>query len=138
MLHHYANLYFNARNPMLYAVINRLGVEVCVLKVSTLVLNLSGVVLTDQNAASNYVRFLGIHQWPVIVWDDVFATHWNVDDPLRKEQLKKRKCAEALVPHRVPPQYIEAISVRNVANRDTLAGAGCGLPIRVDAPLFFD
>ena len=61
MLHQYANLYFHARNPMLY----KRAIEaesLCVLQVSHMVISLPNVVLTDQNAASKYVRFLGANQ----------------------------------------------------------------------------
>jgi len=56
-LHDYANLYVCARNPMLY---KRQGqhADLCVLQVSTDVLDLLGVVVTDANASSDYVRFL--------------------------------------------------------------------------------
>jgi hypothetical protein len=53
-LHQYANLYFHARNPMLSV---RRHEDVCVLRVSTAVLQMQGTVITDQNAASKYVRF---------------------------------------------------------------------------------
>lgn len=50
-LHQYANLYFHARNPMLY---KRKGEcdNLCVLQVSIDVLKLDGVVLSDSNASS--------------------------------------------------------------------------------------
>lgn len=55
-LHDYVNLYICARNPMLY---KRQGqhLELCVLQVSTDVLDLPGVVVTDANASSDYTRF---------------------------------------------------------------------------------
>jgi hypothetical protein len=37
--------------------------DLCVLRVSTRVLDLAGVVISDQNAASGYVRFLDPRQW---------------------------------------------------------------------------
>jgi hypothetical protein len=49
------NLYFHARNPMMF---KRRGEALCVLRVSTDVLQINGTVITDQNAASDYVRFL--------------------------------------------------------------------------------
>jgi len=55
-LHQYANLYFHARNPMLFKRLNEAGM-LCVLRVSTEVLALPGAVISDQNAASDYVRF---------------------------------------------------------------------------------
>src|SRR3954468_8285242 len=56
-LHQYANLYFHARNPMMY---KRKGeaASLCILRVSTRVIAIEGAVISDQNAASDYVRFL--------------------------------------------------------------------------------
>src|SRR5689334_19619992 len=55
-LHHYANLYFCPRNPML---LKRSGIheQLCVLRVRDDVIDLAGVVITDGNAASKYSRF---------------------------------------------------------------------------------
>ena len=56
-LHEYANLYLCARNPMLYKRRESHG-TLCVLRVSTDVLDLPGVVLTGGNAASDYTAFM--------------------------------------------------------------------------------
>src|ERR1700749_1002469 len=69
-LHQYANLYFHARNPMLF---KRRNEDVCVLKVSTDVLALPGVVITDCNASSDYVRYLAPSQWALLNFDDIYA-----------------------------------------------------------------
>jgi hypothetical protein len=55
-LHEYASLYLNARNPMLYKRTTAFG-SLVVIRVATGVLDLRDVVVTDQNAASGYVRF---------------------------------------------------------------------------------
>src|SRR5665213_1498991 len=56
-LHQYANLYFHARNPMLYK--RKSEVEsLCVLRVSIDVCNLPNVVLTDRNAPSSDTRLI--------------------------------------------------------------------------------
>lgn len=47
-LHQYANLYFHARNPMLYKRLPEAN-ALCVLRVSTEVLGLPGAVISDQN-----------------------------------------------------------------------------------------
>jgi hypothetical protein len=64
-LHQYANLYFHARNPMLY---KRKGevANLCVLRISTEVRHIVGVVMTDRNASSDYVRFLHPSQGSVL------------------------------------------------------------------------
>jgi hypothetical protein len=80
-LHQYANLYFHARNPMLY---KRLGEArtLCVLRVSLDALAIPHTVITDSNAASDYVRFLHPSQWKLIDFDDVLAESWtHPDDP---------------------------------------------------------
>lgn len=64
-LHQYANLYFHARNPMLYKR-KHLADELCGLRVSTDVLRLEGVVITDQNASSDWVLFLSPAQWELL------------------------------------------------------------------------
>jgi hypothetical protein len=90
-LHQYANLYFHARNPMLY---KRLGEAelLCVLCVSPNALAIPGAVITDSNAASDYARFLHPAQWQLIDFDDVFAPDWtHPGDPRRYYQHKSRK-----------------------------------------------
>ncbi|HYY28137.1 MAG TPA: DarT ssDNA thymidine ADP-ribosyltransferase family protein [Chthoniobacterales bacterium] len=51
-LHDYANLYFNGRNKMM-AKKRPQHAEICVLRVSTDVLDLPGAVIADQNASRN-------------------------------------------------------------------------------------
>ena len=53
-LHQYANLYFHARNPMLYKRKDE-AAKLCILRVSTEITHIDGVVITDRNASSDYV-----------------------------------------------------------------------------------
>src|SRR5258705_8491223 len=55
-LHDYANLYFDAHNPMLSKCRNRNN-EICVLRINQNVLDLENVIITDRNAATDMVRF---------------------------------------------------------------------------------
>ena len=75
-LHQYANLYFHARNPMMFKRRGQAS-DLCVLRVSTLVLTLPGTVISDQNAASDYVRFLAPRQWQVLDFDAIYAMDWR-------------------------------------------------------------
>src|SRR5262245_50998174 len=75
-LHQYANLYFHARNPMLFKRKDEAS-KLCVLSVSTGVLNTKGCVITDCNAASDYVRFLAPSQWEVLDYEDIYAADWR-------------------------------------------------------------
>jgi hypothetical protein len=99
-LHQYANLYFHARNPMLFKRKDE-ALELCVLRISTQVLHLNGTVISDQNAASDYVRFLHPTQWELLDFDDIYAMNWLHLDTITYWRRKARKCAEVLVPHRV-------------------------------------
>jgi ssDNA thymidine ADP-ribosyltransferase DarT-like protein len=75
-LHQYANLYFHARNPMLYKRKDE-APSLCVLRVSMEVLELNGTVISDQNAASDYVRFLHPRQWKLLDFDAIYAMDWR-------------------------------------------------------------
>jgi hypothetical protein len=55
-LQEYVNLYIHARNPMLYVLQSR-HIDLCILRVSTEILDLPGVIITDSNASSDYARF---------------------------------------------------------------------------------
>lgn len=134
-LHQYANLYFHARNPMLSV---RRHEDICVLRASTAVLNLQGSVITDQNAASTYVRFFGPAQWRSLDFDDIYARDWrHPDDQIREWRHKSRKCAEVLVPHRIPPNMLLGAYAIDDATRARLNQAGFTLPVTIDADFFF-
>ena len=55
-LHDYANLYFDAHNPMLSKLRAR-NDDICILRIDAKVLDLPGVIIADRNAASDWVRF---------------------------------------------------------------------------------
>ena len=135
-LHQYANLYFHARNPMLYKRKDD-AENICVLRVSTEVLELDGVVITDCNAASNYVRFLHPSQSELLDFDAIFAMDWrHHDDPAAYWRHRSRKCAEILIPHFVGPRFLTgayAVS-QDVAERLKLA---LHRPISIDRGMFF-
>jgi len=87
-LHEYANLYFCARNPMLFKRQSQRN-EMCVLRISVDVLDLPGVVIADCNASSRYVRFAAAPSGLIIVnRQRVFAEDWT--DPNRIEYYRKK------------------------------------------------
>lgn len=137
-LHEYANLYICARNPMLY---KRQSVHqsLCVLRIDASVLDLPGVIITDQNAASDYRRFLpspaGLS---MIDRDMVFAEYWtHPDDQIAEWRHKSIKCAEVLVPDSVDPTYIIGAYVSNAGSSEALAQQAPGLQATINARLFF-
>lgn len=136
-LHQYANLYFHARNPMMSKRRNESG-NVCVLRVSTDVLDLPGVVLSDSNASSKYARFLAPSQWQLLAFDDIFAVSWkHPGDQIAEWRHSARKCAEVLVPHRVPPELLLGAYVVDDKTAQRLSALAFSLSITIEAGLFF-
>jgi hypothetical protein len=136
-LHDYVNLYFHARNPMLYK--RRAQHQaLCVLRISAEVLDLPGAIICDGNAASGYTRF-----WPspeglkFLSRDDVFAEWWTDANPIEELRRKRVKCSEVLVPNQIEVRYIVGAYVSCTVAQGALAAAGFQLPIKVDAHLFF-
>ncbi|MGD8455528.1 MAG: DUF4433 domain-containing protein [Anaerolineales bacterium] len=136
-LHKYANLYIHARNVTLYS---RRGEHksLCVLQVSTEVLDISSVVIADGNASSDYTAFYpspsGIK---MLDRELVFAEFWTDDDPIEKWRKRRARCAEVLVPERIPPKYIVGAYVSNKETSETFKNLGISLPIVEDPHLFF-
>lgn len=137
-LHDYANLYIDARNPMMYKR-QRRHRTLCVLRIDTAVLDLPEVVVTDCNAASDYVRYAPAPSGLAIVDKELaFAEWWTADDPI--EQLRKRsaRCAEVLVPDAVETQFILGAYVSCSEGADALSEAtGSGLESEINRHLFF-
>ena len=134
-LHEYANLSICARNPMLYL---RRHQEICVLKVSTEVLDLPDVVITDSNASSEYVRFVAAPTGLRIVdRNRTFAEYWTDDNQIEEWRKKAAKCAEVLVPDRVEPSFIRGAYVCSDEAKASFVALDTGLTITVDRQLFF-
>jgi hypothetical protein len=136
-LHQYANLYFNARNPMMFKRKDQSD-SLCVLRVSRDVLGLERVVLADQNASSDYVRFLGPAQLRFIQFDLVYADDWrHPGDQIAYFRHKAAMCAEVLVPGVVPPELIAGAYVVNQNAAQTLAATGFNRAVNINTHLFF-
>ena len=135
-LHQYANLYFQARNPMLFKRKDEVS-TLCVLRVSTLIFDVPGTVISDCNASSDYARFLAPSQSSLLNFDDIYATDWrHQGNAPRFFQHKSRKCAEVLVPERIDPKFLIGAHVADQDVADVLAGLGFALPITIDPILF--
>jgi len=101
-------------------------------------LTVEGAVITDQNAASKYVRFYAPSQWRLLHFDAIFARDWtHPDDQVEEWRHKSRKCAEVLVPHRVSPDMLVGACVVDSSAKMRLEQTGFALPITVDADFFF-
>jgi len=136
--HDYANVYLSASNPMLYQRKDA-HTEICVLRISTTIVDLNGVILTDRNAAATIAIFrpatAGLFP---LDREQVLANDWrHPGDPLEYQRHRSIKCAEVLVPNQIPPTYILGAYVscmQSQANRSTIAP---NLRITVNSHLFF-
>lgn len=138
-LHEYANLYLCARNPMLFKRRDQ-HAELCVLRVSPAVLDLSGVVVTDGNASASrqYVRFAAAPDGLSVVDKDLtFAEDWTDSDPIQYYRRKSAKCAEVLVPDRVPPSFLMGVYVSCEESLAQFNSLDVSLPAAINRRLFF-
>lgn len=137
-LHEYVNLYFCARNPMLY---KRLGQrhQLCVVSVTPEVLDRPGVVVTDVNAASGYARFgSGAAGLALVDKALTFAEYWTDSNPVEYYRKSGAKCAEALVPDQIEPGAIQRVYVCRDDVGDAVRDVVAGLTVQVNQPLFFN
>lgn len=120
-LHDYANLYLNGRNKMMY-VLKANHSDMCILRVSTQVLNLPNVVITDRNASSDYVRFYDSPIGLVNIDEKlVFAHSWYYpEDGFQTYIHGSIICSEVLVPDNVLPRYIIGAIVSCTQARTTM------------------
>lgn len=136
-LHRYANFYFDYHNPMLYLRQNR-AEEICVLAVDSSIMDTKGCVLSDRNAAAKLVKFYpapeGIHK---IDFEKVFAKYWTHDDFYESANHKAVKCAEVLVPHSVPFEYIIGAYVVSKSVAESLRNAGFSKKVVVEPKVFY-
>ncbi len=115
-LHCYANLYFNARNPMMRALVdNNKHKELLVIQIDMSILDEPGVIISDRNASSiEYVRFYSVPDGiDKLNKNIIFARYWTNPDPnpIKQFELKSGICAEVLVPDCISPKFIKGIYV---------------------------
>jgi hypothetical protein len=138
-LHQYANLYFNARNPMLYCRLDRLP-KIGVVSVSAQVLDLPDVVVTDRNAAANFVRFNDTNDGlRVLDHELVYARYWTDSSysVFEADRRKKAICAEVLVPAKVPREYVRGVYVCSDDAKAMCESMNMRLKFKVNGYVFF-
>lgn len=136
-LHEYVNLYICARNPMMYKR-QAQHQDLCVLRISTNVLDLQRVVISDRNASSDYTVFKAVPSGLSIVnreW--TFAEYWTDADQITEWKKKAAKCAEVLVPDKVKPDHITGAYVSCQDAMVTFRALGTRLSVEINGHLFF-
>ncbi|MFA4875253.1 MAG: DUF4433 domain-containing protein [bacterium] len=136
-LHDYANLYLNARNPMMYKLKGK-HKELCVLAVDPAILNEGGVIITDMNAAKDIARpYLVDEGLEHIDKDKLFAMYWTHEDEVEAARHRGLMCAEVLVPKQIASNYIKGVFVSCKESEVALKITCSALKIKVNANLFF-
>lgn len=130
VIHDYAPLYINPKNPMLYKLHSRQD-EIVILKISAGVLQEGDHVFTDGNAASRETKFSLNSN---IVNESIaalMAEYWTdyVDG-------KRRRCAELLIYPKVQPNYILSAICKSNDLADEVASK-TKIKVEVDASKFF-
>lgn len=115
----FANLYFNARNPMLYRVKHEKSLDdMAVVCVKPTILQRPDIFITTGNAralqSDILPRDVGMKELPKIKREFDIAW-WKLEDG-----SKRKIMAECLVPDLVPPENIQAIYVANHKIRERL------------------
>ncbi len=112
-LHDFVPLYFDSWNPMLSKL--RIHNEaICIIAIKKDILYLPNVVIADRNASREYCKFGSSPEGlKNIDGDIVFARYWADSDDIIQYDKKGKKCAEALVPQRIPMSYFKGAIVVN-------------------------
>jgi hypothetical protein len=136
-LHDYVNVYFCARNPMLFKRREQHG-ELCVLQLDVSLLDLPNLVIADGNASSEYTGFWSYPDGlSKIDKELLFAEYWIDNDPIQKFRKTRVKCAEVLVPDIVDPTYITGAYASCDAAHQSIKKLAPSLSVTIDGGLFF-
>ena len=142
LLHRYASLYFAPRNPMMYYLTHHPEMvdteKLCVLMVNPEVLDFDGVVVTDGNAADGMTRFFSPAEGiPILDYGQIYAQYWNDVNPYIKDEKKRIKCAEVLVPSYIPYEMIVGALVPSERSQDILQSLGFQKKVLIHPDTFF-
>ena len=138
-LHDYANLYFNARNPMMYTdEIKNNHQNLCVLSIHPNVMEKAGVAIADGNAACDFTSF---YPYPdglsKLNFERIYTEIWNDSDRIKKDENTRLIMAEVLVPERIDPSYILKAYVSCNEAKFKLMDQNFELPVVIKADMFF-
>ena len=111
-LHDYVNLYFNARNPMMFKR-KDMHKELVILQINPAILDESEVVISDGNASSGYVKFYASPEGLECLDKSlIYADNWSTNRDVFQYWASKRAiCAEVLVLNSVAARLIKGIYV---------------------------
>jgi hypothetical protein len=132
----YANVYFQARNAMLFRVTREKGVdEICIIGVRKDLLNRHDGLIANGNAASYQSEIVrhdeGVRSVPQIM-RNVDKEWWSDSDGSKREMM-----AECLIPGAIPPDFITAVYVGSDAALKRAQSVVGPVPVTREPYLFF-
>jgi O-acetyl-ADP-ribose deacetylase (regulator of RNase III) len=134
----YSNVYFQARNPMLYRVVLEKGAkDIAVIALYPQVLQSSGAYITDGNAANTMTDFYQYKDGIKVIsgmWDTIQGEWWNSLDG-----SKRKIMAECLIPSVISPDSIHSIYVANYSNAEKVKAllTNREIPVIPEPTMFF-
>jgi len=134
----FANLYFNARNAMLYRLMCQKSIDdIAVLGISPSILEQSGVIITTGNAACAQTEFLIYSPTMAsVILEEANKEYWKEEDG-----TKRKTMAECLIPDTVPPEYINSIYAPSHETREkvekSLSAYSRNIPVIPQPYIFF-
>jgi hypothetical protein len=139
LLHDYANLYVTARNPMLFKLCDGQIDELCVVRVSTNVLDLDGVVVTDRNAAKFGCSFKSVAEGIEAIDEDrLNRPYWRDGDALEQDRCWNTKFTEVLVPNRVSASNLIGVYYGTKVAGAALSKQSLSIDTRKNSHIFFN
>ncbi|WP_406125126.1 DUF4433 domain-containing protein [Streptomyces canus] len=138
ILHSYVNTYFDARNSMMYKLLQDGVRQLAVLRISPDILDTSGAVISDGNAATGTTRFYPSPQGLSELDEQlVFADSWNHSDPWIKLERKRARSAEVLIPGFVLPRFIHGCYTLIESDAAACLGVDPSWKVEVNKSVYF-
>lgn len=137
-LHKCANVYFDARNPMMYKR-RRDYEDICILRISKKILSIPNTFVSTQNASSKYTQFYNANDvtGDCLDLDKIYARDWEHEEQIDKWRHASIKCAEVLVPRIIPSKYILGAYVASEKVKKKLIKCGFNLDVMINSDKFF-
>jgi len=110
--HEHVNLYFHARNPMMYYLKDQHH-SLAVLRIDPNVLDLPGAFVADGNVSRENETAFWVPGEGLARLDRelVFAEWWSIGNEIERYERKRIRCAEVLIPDRVDSAYVRGVYV---------------------------
>ena len=143
-LHDYVNLYPQPFNAMMVAVrLEKPYLNLCVLRISSDILDIPGTLITNMNAACADAKAFKPSDWtlPPAEFEAIRSLSFNNSDTKANEStqktFKRTRQFEVLVLNFIPSRYINGIFVPNERLKRSIIAITAGtIPVEVNESLF--